>query len=46
LLQSGQLTEGVVTLAALAQSTGLALINSVRGWVDVELTLPPQTTQS
>lgn len=46
LLQSGQLTEGVVTLAALAQATGLALINSVREWVDVELTLPPQTTQS
>lgn len=46
LLQSGHLTEGVVTLAALAQATGLALINSVRGWVDVELTLPPQTTQS
>ena len=43
LLQSGQLTEGVVTLAALEQSTGLALINSVRGWVDVKLTPPTQT---
>ncbi|MDE2593737.1 MAG: chorismate-binding protein [Burkholderiales bacterium] len=36
LLQSGQLTERVVTLNDLAQASGLALINSVRGWMAVD----------
>ncbi len=36
LLQSGSLTERVVTLNDLAHASGLALINSVRGWMDVD----------
>ncbi|CAN5830936.1 aminodeoxychorismate synthase component I [soil metagenome] len=32
LLESGELTEQVVTLEALEQATGLARLNSVRGW--------------
>lgn len=36
LLQSGRLTERVVTLNDLAQASGLALINSVRGCMDVD----------
>ena len=36
LLQSGRLIERVVTLNDLAHASGLALINSVRGWMDVD----------
>ncbi|MGE5450830.1 MAG: chorismate-binding protein [Acidobacteriota bacterium] len=36
LLQSGRLIERVVTLKELPQASGMALINSVRGWMDVD----------
>jgi para-aminobenzoate synthetase/4-amino-4-deoxychorismate lyase len=35
LLVSGQLHERIITLDDLAQAQGMALINSVRGWLDV-----------
>lgn len=38
LLQQGLLTERVLTKADLDHSEGMALINSVRGWIDVKLT--------
>jgi para-aminobenzoate synthetase/4-amino-4-deoxychorismate lyase len=37
LLQQGRLTERVLTKADLDHAEGLALINSVRGWIDVKL---------
>lgn len=40
LLNQGKLKERVVTLDELPQATGLALINSVREWLPVELMLP------
>lgn len=36
LIQAGNLSEHVVTLNDLAHATGLALINSVRGWMTVD----------
>ncbi|HET8871593.1 MAG TPA: chorismate-binding protein [Aquabacterium sp.] len=39
LLSQGQLKERVITLDELTQATGLALINSVREWLPVELML-------
>ncbi len=39
LLEEGQITERVITLADLAQAEALWFVNSVRGWVAVQL--PP-----
>lgn len=43
LLAEGRLRERTITLGELRQAEGLALINSVRGWMDAELppTEPP-----
>ncbi|HRH17733.1 MAG TPA: bifunctional anthranilate synthase component I family protein/class IV aminotransferase [Aquabacterium sp.] len=38
LLADGRLQEAVITRSDLSRAQGLALLNSVRGWVDVELT--------
>jgi para-aminobenzoate synthetase/4-amino-4-deoxychorismate lyase len=38
LLAEGRLQEAMVTRGDLSRAQGLALLNSVRGWVDVELT--------
>ena len=38
LLSQGTLHERVLTRSDLAHAQGLALINSVRGWIDVNLT--------
>ena len=42
LLRQGKLLERIIPRSALAHATGLALINSVRGWVDVRLVSPPE----
>ena len=40
LLKSGRLVERVLTLDDLKQAAGVALLNSVRGWVAVNLSTP------
>ena len=45
LLANGLLQEATITLADLANAQGLALINSVRGWLPVALYSSPQATE-
>jgi len=40
-LQQGRLREAVITLSDLKRAQGVAFVNSLRGWLQVEFVLPP-----
>jgi para-aminobenzoate synthetase/4-amino-4-deoxychorismate lyase len=42
LIERGQLREAVIPIEALARAEGLALFNSLRGWMPATLVSPPQ----